>query len=184
MNKRLPSIWFLATAVAISACGGSSSSTAPASPAASSSTGPSTSQQLLSFDAATKTVKVPLRAGSDIKSGPNFNGYSNGAMAISIPAGWKVTVTCTNTDADYSFHSCAAVADAAATTPLFSGAAVPNPSLGFGGGQTKTFTFTADTAGKYRFACLVGLHEAAGMWDAFNVTASGSPSISFNGTPS
>src|SRR5260370_41745683 len=134
MYKALLSISFLTVGVASSACG-SSSSTSASSPAATSSvssssatTSPATSSpKFLSFDVSTKTANVLLRAGYDAKAGRNFNGYSKGAMAINVPAGWKVTVTCTNTDVSGEYHSCAAVADESTTTPLLAEATTVNP---------------------------------------------------------
>ena len=93
-------------------------------------------------------------------------------------------MTCTNVDRSNEYHSCAAVADEAATTPLLAGASTSNPLNGVGRGATATFTFAPDKAGNFRLACLVGHHEQAGMWDTLNVTDSGLPSISFSGAQS
>ncbi len=178
----------LATAaLGLAACGGSSSSTpggyytatpAPgARPSAAASPGASGTSQYLSTDAAARSVTIDLIAS---KSGAgntfNFNGYTDGKMTVSVPVGWKVTVNCRNQGSIP--HSCSIVSGANSTTPVFPGATSPNPTSGVPPGGTQTFSFTPDRTGTFRIACLVPGHEDAGMWDTFQVTASGTPSIS------
>jgi sulfocyanin len=178
-----------AAALGLVACGSSSSSSVPggyytatpaapgAGPSAAASPGSSGTSQYLSVDAAAKSVTVDLIAA---KSGAgntfNFNGYSDGKMTVSVPVGWKVTVNCRNQGSIP--HSCSIVSGASSTTPAFPGATSPNPTTGVPPGGTQTFSFTPDRTGSFRIACLVPGHEDAGMWDTFQVTASGSPSIS------
>ncbi|MGH2346103.1 MAG: sulfocyanin-like copper-binding protein [Chloroflexota bacterium] len=59
----------------------------------------------------------------------------------------------------------------------FKGSGSANPTSGITSGRTDQFSFTANKAGKYALVCAVPGHEAAGMWDVFNVTSGGQPSI-------
>lgn len=172
-----------AAGLVTTACGSSSTSGGggPATPAA-----PSPSLQVsapplsLSSDEAAKTVAFTLVAGYDTtNSGFNFDGYGKGRLAITVPSGWKVTVTCQNKGP--LNHSCAIVKAQSATTPVFDGAASADPVRGLGAGQSGTFTFTPTAAGSYRIACLVPGHEQGGMWDTFVVTSSGTPSAQLSG---
>lgn len=142
------------------------------------STGPATSSKFLSYQASAKTVAISLVAGyNSALSGFNFNGEGKGAMVITVPVGWKVTVTVSNRG--LLPHSAAIVTNAANSTTLaFAGAEVPNPTTGVAPGSTASFTFTPTTAGTYRIACLVPGHEQLGMWDTLKVSTSGNPSIS------
>src|SRR5579884_2916463 len=144
---------------------------------AAASPGASGTSQYLSTDAAARSVTIDLIAS---KSGAgntfNFNGYTDGKMTVSVPVGWKVTVNCRNQGSIP--HSCSIVSEANSTTPVFPGATSPNPTSGVPAGGTQTFSFTPDRTGTFRIACLVPGHEDAGMWDTFQVTASGTPSIS------
>ena len=160
------------------------SSPSPGAPASSPSPGASpgpgaqgAAAQYLAVDAGTKSVTVKLVAGAtNALSGFNFNGYGNGQLKVTVPAGWKVTVNCGN-NASLP-HSCAVVRGAQDTSPAFPGAATPNPTVGLQKGQTASFSFTPDQPGTYRFACLVPGHMDAGMWDALTVApAGGQPSI-------
>lgn len=146
-----------AVALAFVACGGGGSG-AKSSP-------------LGTVDQANKTVDVNLNI-----TGFNFDGYSKGQMTVTVPQGWKVNVHCSNQTSIP--HSCAVVADANSTSPVFPGAASPNPDSGLSRGQSAIFSFTATNPGHYRIVCLVPGHESDGMWDSFNVISAGSPSVS------
>jgi hypothetical protein len=156
-------------AIALSGCG-SSSSGAPLSPSA-----------ILKSDAATKVVHLELAANETTSfSGFNFDGYGGGAMRVSVPVGWTVDVTCVN-DSTTLAHSCAIV-DGGPLTPIggtiaFPGASIPNPVNGLGLGASASFQFVASKVGTYRIDCLVIGHEADGMWDWFDVTPTGLPSV-------
>jgi sulfocyanin len=128
------------------------------------------SSQYLTIDSASQTVTLTLNI-----TGFNFNGDSSGKMTVQVPQGWKVTVDCNNKAT--IAHSCAIVQGKTSTTVAFSGASTTNPTQGIQPGTSQSFTFTASTAGQYNIVCLVPGHEAAGMWDNFVVTSSGSPSI-------
>jgi sulfocyanin SoxE-like protein len=161
-------------AAALTACGSSAAPPAEQSSAAA-PTHASSATSYLSYDAAARTVHVALVAGYSRTVGRNFDGHSKGSLAFIIPAGWSVTVDCSNAD-PAEFHSCAAVSDASATSPAFAGATTVEPLNGLGFRHSATFTFTPNVPGAYRFACLVGHHEVAGMWDALTITSSGNPS--------
>jgi hypothetical protein len=135
--------------------------------------------QWLSFDAATKTVSLSMLAGrQNANNDYNFNGYTSGSLVISVPKGWRITVQCM-VDPLSGAHSCSVVRGPDTAQPAFPGSTLPDPTgSGFvTAGDTKTFTFTADTLMVGRFACLLTGHQAAGMWATFQVTESGQPSI-------
>jgi len=158
-----------AALIAVAACGGDSGGSAR-TPLADASSPPLS----LSSDSAAKTVSFTLVAGyNGANSGLNFDGYSSGNLEIDAPQGWAVTVTCSNKGP--LNHSCAVVADEAASQPLFTGATTQNPGAGLPAAQQASFTFKPDRAGTFRIVCLVPGHEPEGMWIVFKVVGSGSP---------
>lgn len=168
---RLPVLWAAAALFAVAACGGGGgaggSSLTPLTDAAS----PPLS---LVADANAKTAAFNLVAGyNGANSGLNFDGYFSGNVEIDVPQRWSVTVTCSNKGP--LNHSCAVAADEAASQPLFTGAATPNPGAGLAAGQQASFRFTPDRTGTFRIVCLVPGHEQQGMWIVFKVLESGSP---------
>jgi hypothetical protein len=169
-------MWGLITAAALTACGSSAAPAAPQSRAADPAR-VSSAPTYLTYDRGARTVHVALVAGYNQTAGRNFDGHSKGSLGFTIPAGWSVTVDCSNGDPT-EHHSCAVVSDASATNPAFAGATTPNPLNGLGYRESASFTFTPNVPGTYRFACLVGHHELSGMWDALTVTSSGRPSAS------
>lgn len=171
-------------AFALATCGGPTSSgsgppvaSPSALPATAASAGPSVdvSAPPLSFqaDPATRSVSFHLVAAHNAaNSGFNFNGYGGGRLAITVPEGWKVSVTCENRGP--LSHSCAIVRGPTDSQPAIAGASSPNPVNGQPAGATATFGFTALGQGTYRIACLVPGHERAGMWDTFTISGAGS----------
>jgi hypothetical protein len=132
--------------------------------------------QFLRADKAHHVVSVRLVAGYDSSNrGFNFDGYGRGELAVTVPLGWRVRVTCTNRSGVR--HSCAVVKGAMATRPAFPRASVPTPLAGLRRGQTASFSFVAARLGAYRLACLVPGHEEARMWDLLDVVRGGAPSI-------
>src|SRR2546425_9295608 len=136
--------------------------------------------QSLSFDAANRTVTLTIVA--NIPGTPNefnYNGYTNGALVITVPRGWDVTVHCNGDPAASYAHSCTVVRGPEAKTPAFPGASLPDPSgTGFvAAGEKKTFRFMPDAPFIGRFACLLIGHESAGMWATFQVVNAGEPSL-------
>lgn len=182
MTKLLTTLSSVAIAVVLTGCGAAANnppSTGTNAPASTSSSSSSTSKYI-SYDASSKTANLTLNAG--VSGGFDFNGYTKGAMTVTIPQGWTVNVTFTN-QATVN-HSAEIVPFSQVKagknfTPAFSGAAISNPTLGISQGVTKKFSFTADKAGKYGIICAVPGHDDAGMWDTLVVSSSAStPSIS------
>jgi hypothetical protein len=160
-----------AALIAVAACGGDSGGSVR-TPLADASSPPLS----LSSDSAAKTVSFTLVAGyNGANSGLNLDGHSGGNLEIDAPQGWAVTVTCSNKGP--LNHSCAVVADEAASQPLFTGATTQNPGAGLPAGQQESFTFKPDRAGTFRIVCLVPGHEPEGMWIVFKVVGSGSPAV-------
>lgn len=165
---------------AAAACGSSSTAGAPAqapgvsSPSASAPVADPAAPPLeFRADPAAKSVTFHLVGAHDrSNSGFNFNGYGRGRLAISVPEGWRITVTCENRGP--LNHSCAIVRGADDSQPAIAGAGSPNPVAGQAPGVTTTFQFTAQGQGTYRIACLVPGHEQGGMWDSFTVAAASS----------
>ena len=151
-----------------SGSGSGSGTPTPASSPPSSSGG---SSQYLSVDSASKSVTLTLNI-----TGFNFDGFSQGQMTVNIPQGWSVTVQCNNKSTIP--HSCAIVQNTSSTTPAFSGASTTDPTTGLQPNSSGMFTFTPGSTGQYLIGCLVPGHMSAGMWDHFDVTSSGSPSVS------
>lgn len=136
----------------------------------------------LSYATATRTATLTLVSAYDTSNnGFNFDGYSKGALKVSVPEGWKVVVDCSN-HAPLN-HSCAIVRNATASAPAFPGAAIKDPQKGLAQGKQQTFRFKASRTGSYRIACLVPGHEPAGMWETLRVTAKGLPTLVFGTTP-
>jgi FtsP/CotA-like multicopper oxidase with cupredoxin domain len=147
------------------------------SPSATPSATPSTVvlDKWLTYDGATKTATFKLEAGiTGINNSMNFDGYSKGALDVTVPVGWTVVVNFSNVD---SVNHSAAVVPPTGTTLVFAGAGIPNPTVGLPPGSKATFSFVAATAGDYRIACLMPGHEALGMWATFDVTSGGLPTI-------
>lgn len=120
-----------------------------------------------------KTVKVTLVAvWSDDNYGMNFNGYSKGTAVYTIPKDWTVEVTYINPSPIP--HSLLVIEKEQTKKlqvpePYFKGAAVPDhlKGLAFGKG---TFSFVADEAGEYAFACGFPAHALNGHWVALDIS--------------
>jgi Sulfocyanin (SoxE) domain len=137
-------------------------------------------RRYLQVDAAARSAIVVLIAGhpaTDIQF--NYDGYGNGTLRLSVPAGWQVTVQCANHGTVP--NSCAVVADATATEPLRPGWSTPDPRKGLAPGDSATFVFTPTTPGDYRIASLVPGSEASGMWLELRVVEGGSPTLTAQG---
>jgi len=160
-----------AAVLAVAACGGDNGTGGSSRTPLADSSSPPVS---LSSDPNAKTVSFTLISGyNGANSGFNFDGYSGGNVEIDVPKGWAVTVTCMNKGP--LNHSCAVVADEAASQSIFAGATTPNPGAGLPAGQQASFTFKPDRTGTFRIACLVPGHEPEGMWIVLKVVGSGSP---------
>src|SRR5579871_2329445 len=125
-------------------------------------------------NAKTKTVTLTVIAG--YKGGFDFNGYMQGKMTISVPAGYHVNVVYSNNAAlphSVVFAPYGKRSAASGITPALKGASSPNPMSGTPKGQTIKFSFVANPVGTYAMVCAVPGHALAGMWDVFTVTKSG-----------
>lgn len=149
-------------------------------PAAASSRTPSPADWLL-WTPSTRTVTLTLIAGYNAaRHGFNFNGYSTGTMAISVPVGVRVNVIFRNQGR--SPHSAIITPYTARTgtskgrTPLaFPGAYTPDPTHGIAPGQTRRFSFVAGRVGRYAVVSSAAHDQQAGMWDLFQITVKGEP---------
>lgn len=122
---------------------------------------------IASQDPATKTVTLSIVAGASIENFYyNFDGYDQGNATITVPVGWTVKVDFSNESG--SSHSIVIAPSASNLTPVFTGAASPDPSVGLQAGEAQTFQFVAQTAGSYVLACGVpGQASQEGMWIKF-----------------
>jgi uncharacterized cupredoxin-like copper-binding protein len=116
-----------------------------------------------------KTVEFALVAGKTPANGTfNFNGYANGALTLTVPAGWRVVIHYKNNSAlrhSLSVISYTGTQPDKAEPPVFAGASTRDLVDGIGVGREETITFVAGKAGKYEFFCGVLVHAQAGMWD-------------------
>ncbi|MHB8588357.1 MAG: sulfocyanin-like copper-binding protein [Candidatus Dormibacteraceae bacterium] len=133
-------------------------------------------KSFIRVDAATHTAVVTLIAGhpaTDIQF--NYDGYGSGALVLTVPVGWQVTIQCENHGTVP--NSCAVVADGRATEPVQPGWTTPDPRRGLDPGQSASFAFSPAAAASYRIASLVGGNEASGMWADLEVTSGGVPTL-------
>lgn len=144
-------------ALTIAACGGAGSGARPSPVGV--------------IDQATRTVQLNL-----IITGRGFNGYSSGEMTVRVPRGWRVDVYCDNQTSAPA--SCAIVSGTGSTSPVFAGGASPHPAAGVPARASANFSFVVRTVGSYRLTSLVPGHGDRGLWDRFDVIATGRPSMS------
>jgi hypothetical protein len=145
-----------------------------------SGTGPGTAPnptRFLQVDDAARSAVLTLVAAYPVTDYQfNYNGYAHGALVITVPVGWTVTVQCQNHGTVP--NSCAVVDGAGSTRPLQPSWATPDPIRGLQPGESASFTFTPEASGIYRIASLVPGAEASGMWATLQVVSQGRPSIS------
>jgi len=133
--------------------------------------------------AAAHSVDVTIIAGKTAGGQSlDFNGYQRGAMTVTVPVGWGVTVHFEN--AGTLPHSVAVLPTGAHTqvapsaTLAFPGATTANFAAGLSKGSKQTFTFEASKAGTYELVCGVPGHAVAGQWDNLVVSATAdAPSV-------
>jgi Sulfocyanin (SoxE) domain len=124
----------------------------------------------------TQTAVVTLIAGHPATDNQfNYDGYSDGALVLTVPVGWQVTIQCENHGTVP--NSCAVVGDGKATAPVHADWSTPNPQRGLDPGQSASFAFNPAAAGSYRIASLVGGNEASGMWADLEVKEGGVPTL-------
>jgi len=135
----------------------------------------------IQVDSGSQSAVVTLIAGypaTDIQF--NYNGYGSGALVLTAPVGWQITVQCQNHGTVP--NSCAVVQDDKSTAPLDPSWTTPDPQTGLHPGASATFTFTPTQSRSYRIASLVDGHEASGMWLDLEVVTSGRPSLTAPGS--
>jgi hypothetical protein len=132
-------------------------------------------------DNSSRSVIVTLIAGypaTDIQF--NYNGYGGGALVLTVPTGWQVTIQCENRGTVP--NSCAVVTGPDATAPIEAAWTTPDPKRGLDPGQSASFLFTPFATGSFRIASLVDGHEASGMWADLEVIPDGKPSLAAPGS--
>lgn len=189
----------LALCYLLTACGGTdtsdaaSSAPAESSPAASPATpsvswpaGALTMPDWISYDEASQSVRLEVVAGAtDAKNYWNFNGYTDGAVAITVPVGATVTIDFVNRDPVMA-HSLGISAELSSFSmpptpnPVFAGAITSDPTSMVSStlsGESETIQFVAEEAGRYSMVCYIAGHTAVGMWVYFEVAADGSVGV-------
>ena len=155
-------VWLMLAIVVLAAC----------DPLQGSGTGtPPDPSKYIKVDAASHSAIVTLIAGypaTDFQF--NYDGYGSGALVLTVPAGWSVTIQCENHGTVP--NSCAVVSNNS-STPIDPSWTTPDPGRGLDPGQSASFIFTPDQPGGYRIASLVDGHEASGMWADLEVVGSG-----------
>ncbi|MBT8488798.1 MAG: hypothetical protein HKN72_13265 [Gemmatimonadetes bacterium] len=194
---RIPTV--VALCLALVACGGGGdagdetapSSTPAASPPEAATSvnwpaGPLTMPDWVVYDEATGTVGLEIVAGAtDAKNYWNFNGYTDGAIAITVPLGATVTIDFSNQDPVMA-HSLGIsrelqnFAMPPAPEPAFAGAITPDATsmvTSTLSGESETIQFIAEEAGRYSMVCYIAGHTAVGMWVYFEVSDDGSVGV-------
>jgi len=125
----------------------------------------------MKVDAATRVVRLRMVGSADGTNGTmNFNGYSQGELSVIVPLGWTVHVDFENKGLAALPHSLVII-DPVTPFPIEGGApAFPraltvNLVPGLLAGETDSFDFVANKAGRFLFFCGVTGHGVAGMWD-------------------
>lgn len=151
---------------------------------------------IVQYSASTNTVTLNLIGGYHMNNGfNNFDGYANGRMTITIPAGAKVKINYVNksgTPNSIGVYNSNHQLAFAHSGPSWS-SVIQNTAYGVQPGQKKTYTFTASTVGQYRLESLLWQkiggnkttsttpnHSSYGMWVHFNVVNGAKPSVSVN----
>jgi len=160
MTRTAALILSLSVGISAIASGQGKDTTASAKPAADS--------QWLKYDAATKTVTFALVAGAPGGGGPfNFNGYTSGAAALTVPAGSKVVMNFVNEDG--TPHSALVIGGDGPLPNIGGDPAIPaaytrDVTQGLAQGGKDVMRSTAPASGSYRIICGVGGHALSGMW--------------------
>lgn len=178
------------------ACGGgepadsSQPAATPSTPAASGlpapPSGPMTTPAWFTVDHDARTVQLTLIAGETSANNHwNYNGATNGDLAITVPQGYTVQIEQINRDPNMA-HSIgiltlpANFAMPPQPNPVFPDAISANPTSMIDAtmpGETETIQFVAAQAGEYGLICLIPGHSAIGMWLFFNVSADGQAGV-------
>lgn len=150
-----------------------------ATPAAWAAAGPS----WMKVDAAHKRVSFTVTASDGGANGTlNFNGYANGRMTVTVPAGWRLHIDFVNAGAGALPHSFEVISKGKippqGINPAIAGAESRDLVPGIPPLQKDAFDFTASRSGNYLWFCGVPGHGLSGMWDGFVVSsAAKAPSV-------
>ena len=131
-------------------------------------------------DAAQKHVSFTVKAADGGANGTlNFNGYANGQLTVTVPAGWRVHIDLINTGAGALPHSLEVIREVSkipvqGIPPAIPRAASRDLIAGVPPLQKDTFDFTAQPPGRYLWFCGVPTHGLSGMWGRFIVSATSS----------
>ena len=131
----------------------------------------------LTADTTAKTATFQLTSGlTQLNGGLNFNGFNDGKLTLTVPAGWTVLIRFTNKDANLS-HSVEVVDTTKpmpagpVEPPVFAHAMTAKLMTGIPGGESDSLRFVASKAGSYMIFCAVPGHGLAGMWIRLKVSA-------------
>jgi len=128
----------------------------------------------MSYDVASKTVKISLTASlGSANGGMNFNGGFKGDQTVTVPVGWSVKMSFVNKDAIP--HSAIILVDSfplpmAPENPAIARAYTNDLTAGLPTGGTDSMDFKTTKAGKYLIVCGVPGHGPSGMYIKFDVS--------------
>jgi len=129
-------------------------------------------------DAAHKQVSFTVTAAQGGANGTlNYNGYANGQLTVTVPAGWRVHIDFVNSGAGALPHSLEVIREGkippqGTEPPAIANAETRDLIAGVPPLQNDTVNFTAQPAGRYFWFCGVPSHGLSGMWDRFVVSGS------------
>ena len=122
-------------------------------------------------DAEQKVVTLKVIGSMNHVNGTmNFNGYGNGELTVTVPFGWTVKVEFSNGGFGALPHSLAVIdpkkkPKLSGGDPAFPAATTIKLVQGLVPGETDTFEFAADKAGRFLLWCGVPSHGQNGMWN-------------------
>ncbi len=129
-------------------------------------------------DTAHKQVSFTVTAADGGANGTlNFNGYANGQLTVTVPAGWRVHIDFVNSGAGALPHSLEVIREGkippqGTEPPAIAKAETRDLVAGVPPQQKDTVEFRAQPAGSYLWFCGVPSHGLSGMWDRFVVSSS------------
>lgn len=132
----------------------------------------------MAVDAAHASVSFMVKAADGGANGTlNFNGYANGQVTITVPAGWHVHIDFFNTGAGALPHSLEVIREVAKVPIQGIDPAIPKATTrdlidGVPPQQKDALDFTAQPSGRYLWFCGVPTHGYSGMWTRFVISAS------------
>jgi len=122
-------------------------------------------------DEAQKVVTLKMIGSMNHVNGTmNFNGYGNGEMTVTVPFGWTVKVEFSNGGFGALPHSLVVIdpkkkPKLSGGEPAFPAALTIKLVQGLVPGETDSFEFIADKAGRFLLWCGVPSHGQNGMWN-------------------